>query len=200
MARIYLPLRALSLTIGLITFSSLSSFGRPDPTVKMPKSSIDNVMQALSTELRQTGTSPSTISIEVTNRHSSPVTILTWNSPLDPLALQLGLLSLTPAGAEEPLTLPTIQVSRKMPPNKDSLVTLQPGESKRHQVELREAVISNGVLFATEGKAKVVCKGEWTAVWPKEARQLDEKTLQALGTDGLAFKGVFNSNVLQLEN
>ncbi|EKG20508.1 hypothetical protein MPH_02231 [Macrophomina phaseolina MS6] len=114
--------------------------------------------------LSQTASSPPTLSLAVTNTHpSSPLTLLTWNTPLDPLALQLGLLEVRAAGAHEPLPLATIKVSRKLPPGADSLVTLAPGESRAQEVVLREPIVP--LKRAEGGKVAVVARGVWRAVW-----------------------------------
>ena len=71
----------------------------------------DQTLSELKVSVRQASSSPPKLTIGVTNTHSSPVTIFTWDSPLDPLAVQLGLLSFTPEGQDSPINIPTIQVS-----------------------------------------------------------------------------------------
>lgn len=129
--------------------------------------------------------------ISVKNTHPSiPLTLLKWDSPLDPLALQLGLVSVTAAGAAAPLDIPTIKVSRAMPPGADSLVTLRPGESASSVVELRDTFVPKDTW--AKGKAKVNMKGRWAAVWPglvKDELLGDLEKLSALGGGG---DGVLN--------
>lgn len=130
-------------------------------------------------------TSPS-LSISVKNTHpSTAVTLLKWDSPLDSLALQLGLISVTAAGAPAPIDMPTIQIRRAMPPGADSLVTLQPGESASSVVELRDSFVPEDTW--AQGKAKVSMKGSWGAVWPglvKDDLLADLEKLSALGGGG----------------
>lgn len=126
------------------------------------------------------------LSISVKNTHpSTPLTLLKWDSPLDPLALQLGLVSVTAAGASAPLDMPTIKISRAMPPGADSLVTLRPGESAISVIELRDTFVPKDTW--AKGKAKASMKGRWAAVWPglvKDELLGDLKKLSALGGGG----------------
>lgn len=126
------------------------------------------------------------LSVSVKNTHpSTPLTLLTWDSPLDPMALQLGLISVTAAGAPAPIDMPTIKVSRAMPPGADSLVTLQPGESASSVVEMRDAFVPRDTW--DQGEAKVSMKGRWAAVWPglvKDDLLGDLEKLSALGGGG----------------
>ncbi|KAK7702039.1 hypothetical protein SLS64_009900 [Diaporthe eres] len=131
-------------------------------------------------------TATPSLSVSVKNTHPSTLlTMLKWDSPLDPLALQLGLASVTPAGASAPIDMPTIKVSRAMPPGADSLVTLQPGESASSVVELRDMFVPKDTW--AQGKAKVSMKGRWAAVWPglsKDELLEDLRKLSALGGGG----------------
>ncbi|KAG6365609.1 hypothetical protein INS49_007220 [Diaporthe citri] len=103
---------------------------------------------------RAPATSTPSLWVSVKNTHpSTPVTLLKWDSPLDPLALQLGLVSVTPAGAPAPIDMPTIKVSRGMAPGPGSLVTLRPGESASSVVELRDMFVPK-VTWA-QGKARL---------------------------------------------
>lgn len=141
----------------------------------------------LEVRLSQASAAPApSLSISVKNTHpSTAVTLLRWDSPLDPLALQLGLISVTAAGAPAPIDMPTIQIRRAMPPGADSLVTLQPGESASSVVELRDSFVPKDTW--AQGKAKVGMKGSWGAVWPglvKDDLLADLEKLSALGGGG----------------
>ncbi|KAK8130514.1 hypothetical protein PG999_002894 [Apiospora kogelbergensis] len=111
------------------------------------------------------------LALGVTNTGDHALTILTWNSPLDPIALKLGVVELIPVGSSEPIQMNTIQIRRKMPPESDSLVTIQPGEKKENVVELGGPVVSPGKL---QGKMTVRCKGTWMGVWASEGFKPEE--------------------------
>lgn len=184
--------RVLLFVLGLFTLGFIFSpgFSPTRPLSRyynlhvMPDSSLaDNIEVRLSQA--STAATPS-LSVSVKNTHpSTPLTLLKWDSPLDPLALQLGLVSVTAAGTSTPIDMPTIKVSRAMPPGADSLVTLQPGESSSSIVELRDTFVPKDTW--AQGKAKASMKGRWAAVWPgldKDELLGDPEKLSALGGGG----------------
>ncbi|KAI0416779.1 hypothetical protein F5X98DRAFT_387758 [Xylaria grammica] len=154
----------------------------------------------LQLRIAQSTVLPRSISVSVTNTHpSSPVTILKWNSPLDPAALGLGLVRITPANTTEPFHIDAIKIQRLMPPKAESLVTLTPGDSATSTVELRELIVPQGLFDA--GPAKVTMKGRWMAVWPemtKEDLLLDTKRLQSVGAGVGSLIGDWESECIEV--
>ncbi|KAI4859867.1 hypothetical protein F4820DRAFT_133183 [Hypoxylon rubiginosum] len=166
--------------------------------VEMPESG-NNVIPKLQVSVRQVSSSPPKLGIAVTNAHAGPVTVLTWDSPLDPLALQLGLLSFVPAGGDDgsPIEIPTVQVRRRMPPGADSLATIGAGQTREQELELREPIVPLGRLRGTV--VSVVCRGEWTSVWPSEADAISKESLANAGAGEDAFRGSFQSEAVDIE-
>ncbi|KAI6091741.1 hypothetical protein F4821DRAFT_172271 [Hypoxylon rubiginosum] len=154
-----------------------------------------NVIPKLQVSVRQVSTSPPKLGVAVTNTGAEPVTVLTWNSPLDPLALQLGLLSFISDGS--PIDIPTIQVRRKMPPGADSLATIGAGQTKEQELELKEPIVPLGRLRGTT--VSVVCRGEWMSVWPSEADAISQASLESAGAGEDAFRGAFQSEAVGIE-
>lgn len=156
-------------------------------------------LKNLQIDVSVTSKQPPTISATVKNTHpSTVVTILKWESPLDPAALGLGLISITPAGAVEPLPINALKISRVMPPGADSLVTLGPGESTTNVVELREPVVP-GSVWTTSGQATICLKGRWMAAWPgltKEELQKDGQKLQGVGAGVGSLTGSWESDTV----
>lgn len=125
-------------------------------------------------------TAPTTITFTVTNHHDAPLTVLRWESPLDPLAIQLGVVQFfSPADSSSPLDIPTMQVRRRVPPNQESLITIGPGQSVENSLELREPIVPIDQLKGKE--VKLASQGKWVCVWPKTADQLSPKELEELG-------------------
>ncbi|KAK3343259.1 hypothetical protein B0H65DRAFT_244475 [Neurospora tetraspora] len=94
-----------------------------------------------------------------------PITLLTWSSPLDPLALQLGLIHISsPSNSSNKIDFPKLMIKRAMPPPEDALVTLGPGEARSQEVVMREPIVDGDKLLelAEEGKVgvRVVCGKE----------------------------------------
>ncbi|KAL7918029.1 hypothetical protein ACQKWADRAFT_305231 [Trichoderma austrokoningii] len=80
--------------------------------------------------ISQSGTSPLTITSTVVNDNEHTVTFLVYNLPLATAAPSIGLLSITPDGASQPLDLPELQIQRQWPPGPDSLIQLEPSASE----------------------------------------------------------------------
>ncbi|KAH8903744.1 hypothetical protein BR93DRAFT_930896 [Coniochaeta sp. PMI_546] len=150
--------------------------------------------------------SPPTLIITLKNTNAAmPITVLTWNSPLDALLVQLGLITITPPGSTTPLDIPTIMVKRRMPPPEDSLVTLGPGEEVSRTVEIGERFVTPERWRGdgSGGPAKVQLKGRWTAVWPGVKKQdlVGTKTLETLGYGGEegVLSGEYESEILEID-
>ncbi|KAH8747166.1 hypothetical protein F5883DRAFT_584408 [Diaporthe sp. PMI_573] len=157
----------------------------------------DQILSQLHVSLSQASKSPPTVSIKVTNNSPSPVTILSWESPLDQLALSLGLFRITPSGASEPLEIDRIMVSRKMPPSGDSLVSLAPGESRENQVVLKEILVPAEKLKGK--KSTVEVSGRWMGVWPKPRDELSSEAIEKGAHGGGAVAGTFSSDSIDIE-
>ena len=109
-----------------------------NPSTKPAMTTAANPIASLDVSLTPGPASqPPSITAHVKNTASHPITILIYDSPLDPIALQRGLLQITPRGASQPLDLPEVQVRRLWPPSKDELVTLEAGETATNEVPLR---------------------------------------------------------------
>ena len=152
-------------------------------------------ISGLDISLSQTSTSPPKITVKVTNNNDGPATFLSYGSPLDKLALQLGLLSITPAGADSPLDLPIIQVRRVWPPTKDLLITIQAGGSDSNEIELKAPIITKEKVGSS---AHVVLKGEWGAVWGKDKDDIDDSSLKDIGSSPDVSKGKYQSPELEI--
>ncbi|KAK3314169.1 hypothetical protein B0H66DRAFT_373048 [Apodospora peruviana] len=110
--------------------------------------------------LEQTSATPPTMRLTVTNTSDTETyTLLTWSSPLDPLALALGLVTVAiPSPDNEkstvPFPIPQIMLRRVMPPPMDAFVTLSPGESASNEVVFRDPVVDMAALVdAAAGSA-----------------------------------------------
>ncbi|KAI1812704.1 hypothetical protein GGS20DRAFT_519918 [Poronia punctata] len=152
------------------------------------------ITSSLKVAVRQASQDPPKLIISVTNTHSDPVTVFTWNSPLDSLAVQLGLVEFTPEDQENPIDIPTIQVRRLMPPKEDAFVTIEPGETEEKEILLREPVVPLGKIRGK--KTKVVCKGEWKGVWDKKKGDVELKVLR--NGEG-ALKGRYESEPAEVQ-
>ncbi|KAI1506415.1 hypothetical protein F5X99DRAFT_2191 [Biscogniauxia marginata] len=186
--------------VGLVVLAILFLFFRRTELLYGSYSDVvrmsDSVISSLKVKVRQVSSSPPTLAIGVTNAHSSAVTILSWSSPLDPLAVQLGLLSFTPAGSDSPVEIPKIMVRRRLPPGPESLVTIEPGQTKEQQLELKQPVVP---LDKLQGKVGVVCQGEWTGVWASKADDIPAESLEKLGLSEDGSRDKFESQQVEID-
>jgi len=165
-------------------------------TSTMSGQSQDNALAKVVVDLKQTGNSPPTLAVTVTNNHDAVLTLLNWDSPLDPAAVALGVFSITPEGASAPLDLPTITFRRVMPPPPENLITLQPGKSTTVAVSFQEPAVPVTELGK---KARVRCQGTWAATWPGfTAEQLTPEVLDKLQFSDQAVTGPFQSEEIEL--
>ncbi|KAK3320235.1 hypothetical protein B0T19DRAFT_404747 [Cercophora scortea] len=176
----------------------------------------------LSLSLSQQSISPPTLLTTITNTSPSETyTLLTWSSPLDTLALQLGLVAITTPPDDTPFPTPKIMVKRAMPPPTTSLVTLAPGESASQEVVFREPIVDLEKLrevldeagektvgvqvrcgAAEEKKEEGEEEGDkgGVVVWVgKRKEELTSEQLKSLGRDGSAVWWRVKSEVLQFE-
>lgn len=175
------------------THDAYTRLSRPGSTSTMAE---DSLLSNLKISIRQvSSSSPVSIAITVKNTNSHPVTILPWDSPLDPLALQLGAISVTPPGSSTPLDIPTIKVNRKLPAGDDFLVEIGAGEtSPENVVELKEIFVGQKLRELQVKKALVKCKGQWRAVWAVPKKELSPETIEGMGVgDDTAASGNFES-------
>lgn len=172
-----------------VTFHSSSAIA----LIKMASGS--NPIDKLAVVLSQTSTSPPTVRVTVTNKNSHPVTIVTYSSPLDGIALPLGLLTITPAGASEPLKLQIIKASRIWPPQSDSLVGLEAGASATNDMVLKEPTVPMKELG---GKATVFMEGRWMGVLARSKDKVFSEDLEHLGSQPDSFDGDFKSESIEI--
>ncbi|ROT37071.1 hypothetical protein SODALDRAFT_280153 [Sodiomyces alkalinus F11] len=156
----------------------------------------NDVLSHLAVHIRQTATTPPTLALDVTNNSpDTSLTILTWESPLDPAALPLGLFAITPDGARQPLDIPTIQIRRVMPPPRDSFVTLKPGETRTQEHVLREEIVPPADLGPNP---KVAVRGTWMGVWTIPVEELTPGRLDNMYTDEERLSGPFEAGPFEV--
>ncbi|KAI0393225.1 hypothetical protein F5Y17DRAFT_433335 [Xylariaceae sp. FL0594] len=199
-SRSRLPIFAI-FSVAIVFFLYLTT----SPRTASPSARIDNemspaasdpIVSALKVSVSQASQDPPKLTIGVTNTNpEQPVTVFIWDSPLDSIAVQLGLVSFTPEGQTEPVDIPTIQVRRLMPPKEDAFVTIEPGATEEREVLLREPVVPLDKLKG-KGEVTVVVKGEWRGVWAGKKGDISLQTLRN-GDDSL--KGGFESEPAVME-
>jgi hypothetical protein len=188
--RVWPTLRIVFVFIAIIVI--YSNWPKDIAEFSMSNSSI---LSKLEISLKGTSTAPPKLALSVKNNNDVTVTLLAWDSPLDTLAIRLGVLKFTPSGADGPLDLPTIMVNRRMPPSRDALITLGPGEVKEQEFELKEPMVPVEKL---KGQVNIEISGEWRAVWELKADEVSDEELVALGGEKAA-KGPFEVKSVSID-
>lgn len=190
-------LGALILVALVLTYRSSTRQPGIANFVKMTDRSAANPITKLEVSLKQISSSPAKIQVSVTNKNDYPVTVLSYDSPLDTMALKLGLVSITPAGTSKALSLPKVSVRRMMPPPDDALIPIAPGESVTNDIVFGGRDSGEEVLSSVS-KASVHLSGKWQAVWAKEKDDLEEVNLGGVHPDPDVHHGDFSSEVIEV--
>ncbi|KAI9373490.1 hypothetical protein BJX61DRAFT_502336 [Aspergillus egyptiacus] len=99
------------------------------------------------------------VQVSVHNKADTPVTLLNWGSPLDPMAKALGVFEIRDADTNEPVALNTIKVGRKLPPSREDFVEIPAGGAL-------DADVTIPMVPLVEGRRYMIqAKGWWQAVW-----------------------------------
>lgn len=152
-------------------------------------------IEGIEVRLEQSETSPPTVTTTVTNHNDHAVTFVSYGSPLDDLALQTGLFSITPAGAGEPVELPVVMVQRLWPPTPEALISVGAGASEKRHVVLKEPSVPMDKLGS---KAAVRLSGNWQAVWATAKDGVDQEALGNLAGGSGSRAGTFLSNSIDV--
>lgn len=178
---------SLTLVIAALFFSPSSSMAS--------RGSSPNPIAGLHVAIKQTSTSPLTITSTVVNDNEHTVTFLVYNSPLDTAAPSIGLLTITLDGASEPLDLPKLQIQRQWPPGLGSLIQLEPGASKTAEIVFKDFITSK-----LTKKAFVTLKGRWDMVWNKQKDDVTAEMMEQaqLQPNPEMFSGSFATESLEI--
>ncbi|KOS21297.1 Altered inheritance of mitochondria protein 32 [Escovopsis weberi] len=128
-------------------------------------SEMSNPISGLAISLQQASVLPPIIRATITNINPYPVTLATYGSPLDSMALAVGVPFMIPEGASDPLEYPTIKLKRAWPPSGDAVVGIAAGESVSRDIELKHPPLN---LESLKGQQVTVgVKGRWMGVLGK---------------------------------
>lgn len=102
----------------------------------------------------------------------TPVTVLTWNTPLDESAVILGVFEIHDRETGDLLPIDTINFMRQLPPLPEHLVEIQPkGTTTAHAV-LKDVNLSPGHTYSIQAK------GWWQSVWRMAKDEVISKYLE----------------------
>ncbi|KAJ5560563.1 hypothetical protein N7513_002962 [Penicillium frequentans] len=126
------------------------------------------------------------LQISIHNPTITPITILRWKTPFDPLASLLDLFEVRDTTTGHTLAADTIKISRKLPASVNDLVEINAGETMTCDATL------TGLYFQTGHEYSVRARGIWMALWLKGLLDVTASQLKDLsGSES----GGFESNV-----
>ncbi|KPI38767.1 uncharacterized protein AB675_5780 [Cyphellophora attinorum] len=97
----------------------------------------------------------------------TPITILRWNSVLDPQAGRLGTISLRNRNGGKALEVPSIMINRKMPPPKEEYIRIAPGGSTSNTITLALATSK----LESGGGYEALAEGQFMEVYHADAEE-----------------------------
>ncbi|KAB8231314.1 uncharacterized protein BDW43DRAFT_282768 [Aspergillus alliaceus] len=134
---------------------------------------------------------PPTVPVQVAvhNPADTTVTVLNWGTPLDPSANVFSIFDIRDTTENQPVTLPIVKISRRMPPSADDLVEIPARSSVEREVTLPLVPLAMGHEYTIQAK------GNWHSVWETPRQEVTALHLERLGD---ARRGEFSSNVVPI--
>ena len=105
---------------------------------------------------------PLSLTAATTNPSTTPVTLLTWSTPLDPLSAVLGIYTLTDLTTHSEVDTHLVSIRRAMPPPAEDFVQIDPGHSVSVEAEFSRIELVAGHEY------EVKAEGWWGVVWVGE--------------------------------
>lgn len=130
---------------------------------------------------------PVKVDVTVRNTANHPVTILSWDSPLDPKAGILGGLEMENIATGEPVPLVMARFARQLPPSLDDFIEIK----SHHEATSSTTIPTLGLNLPLDTTFEVHARGTWRAVWDGAKADISRATLEAM-TGGST--GEFKSN------
>ena len=128
------------------------------------------------------------IQVKVENTGSSTMTVLTWQSPLDPQAGVLGLFEIRDTQDGSVQQGKVLMVNRMMPPSQDSLVEIPANGIIEKTAQLKMFSLQPMRLY------EVMAKGEWKGVWDMPRAAIDSHSLEEF--EGASTGGFVSNKVM----
>lgn len=139
----------------------------------IPQPTTSNSVPGLNMSLSQIYFGPPTLLVTLENNHpDTTYTILKWDTPVDPSALNTGVFSIVDQSSNKEVEQIILHVNRKMPPPPNQLMTLVPGT--REEVEV---VFDKAWMPKHRSTYNISAKGMFRGVWTKSGDRVTRKEL-----------------------
>jgi len=176
---------SISLLLVAHSFGALTSYSNMAPSSAHEQGSTQDL------KIRISSDSSSSV-LKVTLENKSPTqtySVLTWDTPLDPQAMNLGALTLEDVESGDAIPGPGMKINRQMPPPRDAVVEVRPQSSTTRDVNLGLPWIpSDGKVY------RIQTQGSWKAVWAKPAAQISDEDLEKMAGDSHLSKDIHSES------
>jgi hypothetical protein len=188
-----------ALAIVFLLYNSKSSLAPlADPVLQKqvtdPHPSISSLQLSISE--KSPPTLPPTLLVTVTNLHqSTSLSLLTWDTPFDEKALDLGIFEFIDVDAQRTLRTPELTINRGLPPPPEAFLEIGPREALT-----KEIILDSPVTKLEDGKEyDVQAKGRWKAVWHAGVSDIGDENLKKMGGGTGVKTWDFTSSMLRIK-
>jgi hypothetical protein len=189
--RILFTVAAISTAAALYSYSG---YHRPRFLSHNNQTMAAENIEDLSVVLEKVPDAQTAILVKIQNKNpSSSFTFLTWDTPFDPQAMNLGVFKLRDAETGDLVEGVEIRINRMLPPPREALVEVGPGSEVTKKVELDAPWIPKH----TSKNYTIEAVGRWHSVWNQSSSSIQEQELETVG-GGDALKGEFKSNAIEV--
>lgn len=120
----------------------------------------------------------------VHNVAEQAVTILIWDSPLDPKASALGVFQVREVGSGRVISGDAVKFARKLPAGREAYIEIEARQQTETWVTLPPLPLKAGKKYAVQ------TNGEWKGLWPQKIDVIGQDALDSLtGSSPSGFEG-----------
>ncbi|KAJ5223228.1 hypothetical protein N7468_007770 [Penicillium chermesinum] len=155
-----------------------------------PASSLQVILAFQPSNFQDALSPPGSITTFIRNDAATPVTILTWNTPLDSKAGVLGVFEIRNSEDSQIIPIDKVKLSRKLPATRQDLVEIEAGQTINQTVKLP---VFN---FEAGHEYDIQAQGVWHALWEKPLTEVTESHLLDFSE---ATRGEYWSNIVRVK-
>jgi hypothetical protein len=120
---------------------------------------------------------------------------LTWDTPFDDKALQLGIFKVKNTVTSEEIPSLDMKINRKLPPPREAFL-----EVKAHHAITKEIVVAGPAMQLENGvEYEVQAKGRMKAVWHASVEDIGDENLKKMGGGTGVTSFDFESDVVRIQ-
>jgi hypothetical protein len=140
--------------------------------------------------------SPPILRVTITNLHpSTSLTLLSWDTPLDPYGLESGAFEITERDSKTRILNVGPKTRHNGPPKRDAFIELEPQHAVTKDITLEGPKLP----FQKGREYDIQARGHWKVVWHASVEDVGEKALKlSAGATGI-MSWEYESNVVTVK-